>query len=164
MQDQQGAQEALIVSRGSSPLGGVTVAQAWHALQLWAQGDARFLPGFVTVEVIAAEERTIRKRVTSKAGADRAADVREQVSTIHPGWLVTHEYTDGPWFLSLTGLDLGSSTPSLFVTTLRHTQHPDYQDPAITAARHGVARPPDAQQNADRVMTIIRDLVGAGVL
>ena len=72
----EGVEEALAVSSGNVSLGDLTVDQAWQGLILWAEGDARFLPPFVKVEVLETDGRRIRKRVTSLAGSDRSLNSR----------------------------------------------------------------------------------------
>lgn len=156
---------ALAVSSGTADLGSVTVDQAWKGLLLWARGDSRFVPGFVETEIVSDDGREIRKIVRNKVGAQRGAEERGQLSTVCDGQLITHQYLDGPWFLAITGIDSSDpEKPALFVTTLRHKLHPEYQDPDAVAAAKGMVPPPTAQQTVVRIIGVIGQAAEAGEL
>lgn len=154
---------ALTVATGTADLGSVTVEQAWQGLLLWARGDPRFVPTFVETEIVSDDGREVRKIVRNRIGAQRNVGERGQLSTVNDGMLITHQYLDGPWFLAITGVDFSDSEkPALFVTTLRHKLHPEFQDPDATAVAKGMAPPPTPQQNVDRIIEVIRQAVAAG--
>lgn len=154
---------AMSISSGVAPLGSLTVDQIWSGLLLWARGDARFVPSFVETELVSDDGREIRKIVRNKVGVRRDVEERAQISTIHDGKLITHEYLDGPWFMAVTGIDTSDpAEPALFLTTLRHTLHPEYQDPEAAAEERGLAPPPTPQQNVERILGTMREIAAAG--
>jgi hypothetical protein len=70
------------------------------------------------------------------------------------------EYLAGPWFMAIAGIEERTNGDLCFqLTTVRHKQHPDYVSPAETARKAGADKPPPTtEQNARRVLGIIRKL------
>jgi len=74
--------------------------------------------------------------------------------------LMITEYLAGPWFMAIAGIEEREDGEVCFqLTTLRHKQHPDYVPPAEAARKAGADKPPPTtEQNARRVLGIIRGL------
>lgn len=152
---------AMNMSSGAAPIGELTVDQVWAGLCLWARGDARFFPSFATVEILSDDGREILKIMGNKIDEIKIS----QRSTIREGHVITHDNLVGPWFLAMASIDTSKpDAPTLVITTLRHTLHPEYKDSAVAAAERGLPTPPTPQQNVERILGIVRQLVDAGEL
>ena len=87
-----------------------------------------------------------------------------QRTTFRGDNLMITEYLAGPWFMAVAGIEEKQDGELCFLlTTLRHKQHPDYVSPSEAAKKAGVDKPPPTtEQNAMRVLDIIRGLVEKG--
>ena len=84
-----------------------------------------------------------------------------QRTTFRGDSLMITEYLAGPWFMAIAGIEKRQDGELYFLlTTLRHKQHPDYVSPVEAAKKAGADKPPPTtEQNARRVLGIIRELV-----
>ena len=89
-----------------------------------------------------------------------------QRTTFRGDNLMITEYLAGPWFMAIAGIEEKQGGELCFLlTTLRHKQHPDYVSPTEAAKKAGADKPPPTtEQNARRVLSIIRGLVEEGQL
>ena len=89
-----------------------------------------------------------------------------QRTTFRGDNLMITEYLAGPWFMAIAGIEEKQDGELCFLlTTVRHKQHPDYVSPSEAAKKAGADKPPPAtEQNARRVLGIIRELVEKGEL
>jgi hypothetical protein len=71
------------------------------------------------------------------------------------------EYLAGPWFMAIAGIEERQDGELFFLLmTVRHKQHPDYVSPSGAAKKAGADKPPPTtEQNARRVLGIIRGLI-----
>ena len=89
-----------------------------------------------------------------------------QRTTFRGDNLMITEYLAGPWFMAIAGIEEKQDGELCFLlTTVRHKQHPDYVSPSEAAKKAGADKaPPTTEQNARRVLGIIRELVEKGEL
>ena len=89
-----------------------------------------------------------------------------QRTTFRGDNLMITEYLAGPWFMAIAGIEEKQGGELCFLlTTVRHKQHPDYVSPSEAAKKAGADKlPPTTEQNARRVLGIIRELVEEGRL
>jgi len=89
-----------------------------------------------------------------------------QRTTLRGDNLMITEYLAGPWFMAIAGIEERQDGVLCFLlTTVRHKQHPDYVSPAEAAKKAGADKPPPTtEQNAKRVLGIVRGLVEKGEL
>ena len=89
-----------------------------------------------------------------------------QRTTFRGDNLMITEYLAGPWFMAIAGIEEKRGGELCFLlTTLRHKQHPDDVSPTEAAKKAGADKPPPTtEQNARRVLGIIRGLVEEGQL
>ena len=89
-----------------------------------------------------------------------------QRTTFRGDNLMITEYVAGPWFMAIAGIEEKQGGELCFLlTTVRHKQHPDYVSPSEAAKKAGADKPPPTtEQNARRVLSIIRGLVEEGQL
>ena len=89
-----------------------------------------------------------------------------QRTTFRGDNLMITEYLAGPWFMAIAGIEEKQDGELCFLlTTVRHKQHPDYVSPSESAKKAGADKPPPTtEQNARRVLGIIRELVEKGEL
>lgn len=156
------------VVRVNAPGADITLSkeQLWEGFKSWAKGDKRFVPDFVDVEILSDDGTEVLKDV-KQYGKSSMADGSPnlQKSTFRDGYLVVTEYLAGPWFMALyyIGEDEGGEL-QFHLTTLRHTQHPDFIDPLVRAKDEGAKPPPTLDQNIARVLGVIRKMAQSGEL
>ncbi len=135
--------------------------QLSSALRIWGRGDERFVPPFVGSTIVEESDDEIVKEVLHYGKSSMADDSPNlQRTTFRGDNLMVTEYLAGPWFMVIAGIEERSKGELCFLlTTVRHKQHPDYVSPADSAARAGADKPPPTtEQNARRVLSIIRGL------
>lgn len=145
----------------------VTKAQLSRALKIWGMGDERFIPSFVKSEVVKESEHEVIKEVLhygKSIMADGSPNL--QRTSFRGDNLIVTEYLAGPWFMAIAGIEERDDGELCFqLTTVRHKQHPDYVSPAEVARKAGADKPPPTtEQNAHRVLGIIRQLAESGEL
>ena len=164
---------ALEVQTVSIPVNGdgddtpVSREQMAAALRTWGRGDARFVPSFVNSEIVEDNGDEIIKNVLHYGKSSMAdGSPNLQRTTFRGDNLMITEYLAGPWFMAIAGFEETQDGEIRFLlTTIRHKQHPDYVSPAESASRAGADKPPPTtEQNARRVLRIIRGLAAAGDL
>jgi hypothetical protein len=149
-----------VISPGSTTQ--VSREQLWKALKIWAKGDERFVPPFVQTRIVEETESQVIKEVRhygKSIMADGSPNL--QRTSFRGDNLMITEYTAGPWFMAIAGIEERDNGEICFqLTTIRHRQHPDYVPPEELARRAGADKPPPTvEQNAHRVLGIIRVLV-----
>ena len=137
------------------------------ALRAWGRGDERFIPSFVGSKIIKENNHEIVKEILhygKSSLADGSSNL--QRTTFRGDNLMVTEYLAGPWFMAIAGIEERQDGELCFLlTTVRHKQHPDYVSPSETAKKAGADKsPPTTEQNARRVLGIIRELVEKGEL
>ena len=137
------------------------------ALRAWGRGDERFIPSFVGSKIIKESKEEIVKEILHYGKSSLPdGSPNLQRTTIRGDNLMITEYLAGPWFMAVAGIEEKQDGELCFLlTTLRHKQHPDYVSPSEVAKKAGADRPPPTtEQNARRVLGIIRGLVEEGQL
>ena len=132
------------------------------ALRIWGRGDERFIPSFVGSKIIKESKNEIIKEILHYGKSSLAdGSPNLQRTTFRGDNLMITEYLAGPWFMAITGIEEKQGGELCFLlTTVRHKQHPDYVSPAEAAKKAGAGKPPPStEQNARRVLGIIRELV-----
>ncbi len=140
----------------------VSRVQLWKALKIWGKGDKRFVPPFVQTRIIEESENQVVKEVHHYGKSNMAdGSPNLQRTSFRGDNLMITEYMAGPWFMAIAGIEERDNGEICFqLTTIRHRQHPDYVSPEELARRAGAKKmPPTAEQNAHRVLGIIRGLV-----
>ena len=124
------------------------------ALRIWGEGDERFIPSFVDSKII---KEILHYGKSSLA--DGSPNL--QRTTFRGDNLMITEYLAGPWFMAIAGIEEQKDGElSFLLTTIRHKQHPDYVSPSEAAKTAGADKPPPTtEQNAKRVLGIIRELI-----
>lgn len=145
----------------------ITREQLSDALRTWGRGDTRFIPSFVESRIIEESETEIIKEVLhygKSVMADGSTNL--QRTSFRGDNLIVTEYLAGPWFMAIAGIEERDHGELYFqLTTVRHKQHPDYIPPAEVARKAGADKPPPTtEQNAHRVLDVIRSLVKNGEL
>ena len=139
----------------------------WQALKIWGRGDARFVPSFVESRIVEESDDQIVKDILHYGKSSMAdGSPNLQRTSFRGDNLMITEYLAGPWFMAIAGIEERDDGQLCFqLTTLRHKQHPDYVPPAEVARRAGAKKPPPTtEQNARRILGIIRQLVASGDL
>ena len=137
------------------------------ALRAWGRGDERFIPSFVGSKIIKESKEEIVKEILHYGKSSLAdGSPNLQRTTFRGDNLMITEYLAGPWFMAIAGIEEKQGGELCFLlTTLRHKQHPDYVSPSEAAQKAGADKlPPTTEQNARRVLDIIRRLVEKGQL
>ena len=139
----------------------ITREQLSRALKVWGKGDERFVPSFVESTIVEESDNEITKEVLhygKSVMADGSPNL--QRTSFRGGNLIVTEYLAGPWFMAIAGIEERDDGELCFqLTTVRHKQHPDYVPPAEMARKAGAKKPPPTtEQNAHRVLGIIRQL------
>ena len=137
------------------------------ALRAWGRGDERFIPSFVGSKIIKENNQEIVKEILHYGKSSLAdGSPNLQRTTFRGDNLMITEYLAGPWFMAIAGIEEKQGGELCFLlTTLRHKQHPDYVSPTEAAKKAGADKPPPTtEQNARRVLSIIRGLVEEGQL
>jgi hypothetical protein len=137
------------------------------ALRIWGRGDARFIPSFVNSKIIKESNNEIIKEILHYGQSSLAGGSPNlQRTTLRGDNLMITEYLAGPWFMAIAGIEERQDGVLCFLlTTVRHKQHPDYVSPAEAAKKAGADKPPPTtEQNAKRVLGIVRGLVEKGEL
>jgi hypothetical protein len=132
------------------------------ALRIWGKGDARFIPSFVDSKIIKESNNEIIKEILHYGKSSLVdGSPNLQRTTFRGDNLMITEYLAGPWFMAIAGIEEKQDGELCFLlTTLRHKQHPDYVSPSEAAKTAGADKPPPTtEQNARRVLGIIRELV-----
>jgi len=132
------------------------------ALRAWGRGDERFVPSFVDSKIVKESDVEIVKEILhygKSSLADGSSNL--QRTTFRGDNLMVTEYLAGPWFMAIAGIEERQDGELCFLlTTVRHKQHPDYVSPSETAKKAGADKPPPTtEQNARRVLGIIRGLI-----
>jgi len=135
------------------------------ALRAWGKGDERFVPSFVGSKIIKESSNEVIKDILhyGKSSLPDGSPNLQRTSFRGDNLMIT-EYLAGPWFMAIAGIEERQGGGLYFLlTTIRHKQHPDYVSPAEAAKRAGAnCPPPTTEQNARRVLRIIRELVEGG--
>ena len=150
--------------RSSAP---INKKQLWLALRVWGKGDERFIPSFVDSKIIKESNNEIIKEILHYGKSSLAdGSPNLQRTTFRGDNLMITEYLSGPWFMAIAGIEEKQDGELYFLlTTVRHKQHPDYVSPSEAAKKAGADKaPPTTEQNARRVLGIIRELVEKGAL
>ena len=132
------------------------------ALRIWGRGDERFIPSFVDSKIIKESNNEIIKEILHYGKSSLAdGSPNLQRTTFRGDNLMITEYLAGPWFMAIAGIEEKQGGELCFLlTTVRHKQHPDYVSPPEAAKTAGADKPPPStEQNARRVLGIIRELV-----
>ena len=139
----------------------ISRSQLWQALRIWGRGDARFIPSFVESRIVEDSDDVIIKDIPHYGKSSMAdGSPNLQRTSFRGDNLMITEYLAGPWFMAIAGIEEREDGEVCFqLTTLRHKQHPDYVPPAEAARKAGADKPPPTtEQNARRVLGIIRGL------
>ena len=142
-------------------------AQLWQALKIWGRGDERFIPSFVKSRIVKDSGDAVIKDVLHYGKSSMAdGSPNLQRTSFRDDNLMITEYLAGPWFMAIAGVEERASGDLCFqLTTVRHKQHPEYVSPAEAARKAGADKPPPTtEQNARRVLGIIRNLAEGGEL
>ena len=137
------------------------------ALRVWGRGDERFVPSFVGSKIVKESDDEIVKEILHYGKSSLAdGSPNLQRTTFRGDNLMITEYLAGPWFMAIAGIEEKQDGALYFLlTTVRHKQHPDYVSPSEAAKKAGADKaPPTTEQNARRVLGIIRELVEKGEL
>ena len=137
------------------------------ALRAWGRGDERFIPSFVGSKIIKENNHEIVKEILHYGKSSLAdGSPNLQRTTFRGDNLMITEYLAGPWFMAIAAIEEKQDGELCFLlTTVRHKQHPDYVSPSEAAKKAGADKPPPTtEQNARRVLGIIRGLVEEGQL
>ena len=137
------------------------------ALRAWGRGDERFVPTFVDSKIIKENNNEVIKEILHYGKSSLVdGSPNLQRTTFRGDNLMITEYLAGPWFMAIAGIEEQEDGELFFLlTTLRHKQHPDYVSPVEAAKKAGVDKPPPTtEQNARRVLGIIRELVAGDAL
>jgi len=132
------------------------------ALRAWGRGDERFVPSFVGSKIVKESDDEIVKEILHYGKSSLAdGSPNLQRTTFRGDNLMVTEYLAGPWFMAIAGIEERQDGELCFLlTTVRHKQHPDYVSPSETAKKAGADKPPPTtEQNARRVLGIIRGLI-----
>ena len=132
------------------------------ALRIWGEGDERFIPSFVDSKIIKESNNEVVKEILHYGKSSLTdGSPNLQRTTFRGDNLMITEYLAGPWFMAIAGIEKRQDGELYFLlTTLRHKQHPDYVSPSEAAQKAGADKPPPTtEQNARRVLGIIRELV-----
>ena len=132
------------------------------ALRIWGEGDERFIPSFVDSKIIKESNNEIIKEILHYGKSSLAdGSPNLQRTTFRGDNLMITEYLAGPWFMAIAGIEEQKDGEiSFLLTTIRHKQHPDYVSPSQAAKTAGADKPPPTtEQNAKRVLGIIRELI-----
>ncbi len=154
-------QTASVPVNSSGSATRVSRAQLSRALRIWGRGDGRFLPSFVESRIVEEAGDGIVKDVLHYGKSSMAdGSPHLQRTSFRGDNLMITEYLAGPWFMAIAGIEeRGDGEICLQLTTLRHKQHPDYIAPAEAARSAGAEKPPPTtEQNAHRILGIIREL------
>lgn len=147
-----------------NPVGSTTQisrAQLAQALRIWGRGDSRFVPTFVESRIVEESGDQIVKDIRHYGKSSMAdGSPNLQRTSFRGDNLMVTEYLAGPWFMAIAGIEERDDGEICFqLTTVRHKQHPDYVSPAESARQAGADKPPPTtEQNARRVLGIIREL------
>lgn len=144
----------------------ISKQQMSSALKIWGRGDARFIPSFVTSSIVKESASEVIKEVLHYGKSSMAdGSPNRQRTSFHEDNLIVTEYLTGPWFMAIAGVEERQDELFFLLTTVRHKQHSDYVPPAQAASQAGANKPPPTtEQNARRVMGIIRSLAENGDL
>jgi hypothetical protein len=135
--------------------------QLSSALRIWGRGDERFVPSFVSSKIVKESGDEVFKEVLHYGKSSLAdGSPNLQRTTLRGDNLMVTEYLAGPWFMAIAGFEERQDGELCFLlTTIRHKQHADYVSPADAALLAGAKKPPPStEQNARRVLGIIRRL------
>ena len=141
----------------------ISRSQLWQALKIWGRGDERFIPSFVKSTIVEESGDQIVKDILHYGKSSMAdGSPNLQRTSFRGDNLMITEYLAGPWFMAIAGIEERDDGEICFqLTTVRHKQHPDYVSPAESARRAGADKPPPTtEQNARRILGIIRELAG----
>jgi len=145
----------------------ISKKQLSSALRAWGRGDERFIPSFVGSKIIKESNDEIVKEILHYGKSSLPdGSPNLQRTTFRGDNLMITEYLAGPWFMAIAGIEEKQGGELCFLlTTVRHKQHPDYVSPSEAAKKAGADKPPPTtEQNARRVLSIIRGLVEEGQL
>jgi len=137
------------------------------ALRVWGRGDERFVPSFVGSKIVKESDDEIVKEILHYGKSSLAdGSPNLQRTTFRGDNLMITEYLAGPWFMAIAGIEEKQDGALCFLlTTVLHKQHPDYVSPSEAAKKAGADKaPPTTEQNARRVLSIMRELVEKGEL
>jgi hypothetical protein len=135
--------------------------QLSSALRIWGCGDERFVPSFVNSRIVKESGDELVKEVFHYGKSSMAdGSPNLQRTTFRGDNLMVTEYLAGPWFMAIAGFEERQDGKLCFLlTTIRHTQHPDYVSPVRAASLAGEKNsPPTTEKNARRLLGIIRRL------
>jgi hypothetical protein len=158
---------ALEIQTASIPVNSVdseihlSRTQLWQGLKIWGRGDNRIIPSFVESRIVEENADEIVKDILHHGKSSMAdGSPNLQRTTFRGDNLMITEYLAGPWFMAIAGIEQRDDGEICFqLTTVRHKQHPDYASPAEMARKAGADKPPPTtEQNARRVLGIIRKL------
>ena len=114
------------------------------ALRIWGEGDERFIPSFVGSKIIKESNNEIIKEILHYGKSSLAdGSPNLQRTTFRGDNLMITEYLAGPWFMAISGIEEQKDV-----------------SPSQAAKTAGADKPPPTtEQNAKRVLGIIRELV-----